>query len=66
MLLSLKKRKKKKKQKQKKTNKQTATKQTKTPTTYNSPSLHHRWRYYQEITLNDQQVGPTSLLLLSP
>ena len=28
--------------------------------------LHHRWRCYQTIALNDQQVGPTSLALLSP
>ena len=43
----------------------TATKQTKTATTDNSPCLHHRWRYYQAIPLNDQQIGPTSLALLS-
>ena len=42
------------------------TKQTKTATTYNSPCLHHRWRCYQAIALNDQQIGPTSLALLSP
>ena len=63
MLLSLKT---KKQKKQKQTNKQTTTKQTKTATTYNSPCLHHRWRCYQAIALNDQQVGPTSLALLSP
>ena len=33
---------------------------------YNSPCLHHRWKCYQAIALNDQQVGPTSLVLLSP
>ena len=42
------------------------TKQTETATTYNSPCLHHRWRCYQAIALNDQQIGPTSLALLSP
>ena len=42
------------------------TKQTKTATTYNSPCLHHMWRCYQAIALNDQQIGPTSLALLSP
>ena len=60
MLLSLKKKKKKKK------NKITTTKQTKTATTYNSPCLHHRWKCYQAIALNDQQVGPKSIALLSP
>ena len=50
----------------KQTNKPTTTKHTKTATTYSSPCLHHRWRYYQAIALNDQQVGPTSLALLSP
>ena len=38
----------------------------KTKTTYSSSCLHHRWRCYQEIALNDQQIGPTSLALLSP
>ena len=78
MLLSLQKEqnKTKKKQKNKKTttnkqtnkqsNKPTTTKHTKTATTYSSPCLHHRWRCYQAIALNDQQVGPTSLALLSP
>ena len=75
MLLSLqKKTKNNKKQKSKKTKKQTnkqsnkptTTKHTKTATTYSSPCLHHRWRCYQAIALNDQQVGPTSLALLSP
>ena len=77
MLLSLqKKKKKKKKSKNKKTkgnkqtnkqsNKPTTTKHTKTATTYSSPCLHYRWRCYQAIVLNDQQVGPTSLALLSP
>ena len=42
------------------------TKQTKTAATYNNPCLHHGWRCYQEIPLNDQQLGPTSLALLSP
>ena len=53
----------------KKPNKQTqktATKQIKTAPTYNNPCLHHRWRCYQAIAQNDQQVGPTSLALLSP
>ena len=69
MLLSLR-----KKTTQSKTNKQTnkqsnkpiTAKHTKTATTYSSPCLHHRCRCYQEIALNDQQVGPTSLALLSP
>ena len=65
MLLSLRKKKTKKiKQKNKQTNKQsnkpTTTKHTKTATTYSSPCLHHRWRCYQAIAMNDQQVGPTS------
>ena len=42
------------------------TKQTRTAITYNSPCLHHRWRYYQVIALNDQQIVPTTLALLSP
>ena len=50
----------------KQSNKPTTTKYTKTATTYSSPCLHHRWRCYQAIALNDQQVGPTSLALLSP
>ena len=58
MLLSLKKQTKKKKEKQ------TTTKQTKTAITYNSPCLHHRWKCYQAIALNDEQVGPASLALL--
>ena len=61
MLLSLQKKQKQKKNK-KQTNKQsnipTTTKHTKTATTYSSPCLHHRWRCYQAIALNDQQVGP--------
>ena len=61
MLLSLK-----TKVKKTKTNKQTITKQTKTATAYNNPCLHHRWRCYQAIALNYQQLGPTSLALLSP
>ena len=28
--------------------------------------LHHRWRCYQAIALNDKQIGLTSLALLSP
>ena len=59
MLLSLEKKNTKKKKK-------TTTKQRKTGKTYNSPCLHHRWRCYQAIALNDQQIGPTSLALLSP
>ena len=71
MLLSLRKKTNKKnttKQKNKQTNNQTNQQQqnTKTATTYISPCLHHRWRCYQAIALNDQQVGPTSLALLSP
>ena len=73
MLLSLQKKTKKTKKnptKNKQTNKQsskaTTTKHTKTATTYSSPCLHHRWRCYQAIAFNDQQVGPTSLALLSP
>ena len=31
-----------------------------------APCLHHLWRCYQAIALNDQQVGPTSLASLSP
>ena len=53
------------KQKKTKHKKEIATKETKTETTYNSPFLHHRWRCYQAIALNDQQLGPTSLTLLS-
>ena len=74
MLLSLQKTQQKKKQKKlqtskqtnKQSNKPTTTKHTKTATTYSSPCLHHRWRRYQGIALNDQQVGPTSVALLSP
>ena len=63
MLLSLKK----KKTRQKNTHTQkTTTKQGKKAATYNSPYLHHRWRCYHAIALNDQQVGPTSITLLSP
>ena len=51
MLLSLK-NKLKKSNKKEKENKQT-TNQTKAETTYNSPCLHRRWRYYQVIALND-------------
>ena len=56
----------KKQQTNKESNKPPTTKHTKTATTYSSPCLHHRWRCYQAIALNDQQVGPTSLALLSP
>ena len=61
---------KRKNNKKEKENKQTkqqnkTTKQTKSVTTYNNPSLHHRWRCYQAIALNDQQFGPTSLAPLS-
>ena len=67
MLLSLKQKNKKNPKKQEtKTDKQTITKQTKAVTAYNSFCLHYRWRCYQEIALNDQQVGRTSLSLLSP
>ena len=77
MLLSLQKKKtnktkknkkqtKKNKQTNKQSNKPTTAKHTKTATTYSSPCLNHRWRCYQAIALNDQQVGPTSLALLSP
>ena len=64
MLLSLKKEDKTNNKKRK--IKQTTTKQTKTETTYNSHCLHHRWRCYQAIALNNQQLGPKSLALLSP
>ena len=63
MLLSLEK---KNKNKHTHTHKTTTTKQAKTASTYNSPYSHHRWRCYQAISLNDQQIGPTSLALLSP
>ena len=73
MLLSLQKKqqqqqqqKKKNKKKNKQSNKPTIAKHTKIATTYSSPCLHHIWRCYQAIVLNDQQVGPTSLALLSP
>ena len=61
------KRKQKNKTKQNKKNKtqKTTTQQTKTATTHNSPCLHHRWKCYQAIALNDEQIGPTSLVLLS-
>ena len=50
------KRKQKNKTKQNKKNKtqKTTTQQTKTATTHNSPCLHHRWKCYQEIALNDE------------
>ena len=66
MLLSLQKRKTKKTKTKKQSNKPITTKHTKTATTYGSPCLHHRRRCYQAIALNDQQVGPISLALLSP
>ena len=69
MLLSLQKKPIKKqtnKQTSKQSNKPTTTKHTKIATTYSSLCLHHRWRCYQAIALNHQQVGPTSLALLSP
>ena len=31
-----------------------------------APALYHRWRCCQAITLNDQQVGPTSIAPLLP
>ena len=34
--------------------------------TYNSPCLHHRGIPYQVIAINDQQIGHTSLIPLSP
>ena len=72
MLLSLKKTNKKKTTKNNNNNnkhqqqQQATIKQTKTATTYNSPCLHHKWRCYQAIALNDHKVGPTSLALMSP
>ena len=44
------------KTKQNKKNKtqKTTTQQTKTATTHNSPCLHHRWKCYQKIALNDE------------
>ena len=67
MLLSLQKKPKKPKQTNQHTIKQTNNNKThKTATTYSSPCLHHRWRCYQAIAPNDQQVGPTSLALRSP
>ena len=69
MLLSLQEKKQKKnpeKQTNKQSNKPTTTKHKKTATAYSSPCLHYRWRCCQAIALNDQQVGPTSLALLSP
>ena len=29
-------------------------------------ALRYKWRYYQAVALNDQQLGPTSLAPLSP
>ena len=68
MLLSLQKETRKQQQKttnkqtNKQSNKPTTTKHTETTTTYSSPCLHHKWRCYQAIALNDQQVGSTSLM----
>ena len=62
MLLSLQKMQNKKNKPNKQTNQQQQN--TKTTTTYSSPCLHHRWRCYQAIALNVQQVGPTSIALL--
>ena len=56
MLLSLQKKTSKQTNKQTKNNENTQ----KTGTTYSSPCLHHRWRCYQAIAMNNQQVGPTS------
>ena len=50
----------------KESNKPTTTKHTKTATIYSIPCLHHRWRCYHAVALNDQQVGATYLALLSP
>ena len=66
MLLSLKKQNQKKKKNKQQKRKKKTNKQTKTATADNSPYLHYRWRCYQTIALNDHQVGPTSLALLSP
>ena len=54
------------KRKRKQIDKQTATKKGKRATTYNGPCLHHRWRCYQPIALNNQLVWSTSLAPLSP
>ena len=64
MLLSLQNKQKKNKQ----TSKQTTQQQqnTQKQQQHSSPCLHHRWRCYHAIALNDQQVGPTSLALLPP
>ena len=51
---------------EKKAHAHTKKRKAKTAKTYNSPCLHHRWRCYHAIVLNDQQIGPTSLALLSP
>ena len=52
----------------KKTNKQTNQQQQNTQRLQQQilARLHHRWRCNQAIALNDQQVGSTSLALLSP
>ena len=68
-LLSLKKqgtkKKNKTKQNQQQQQQQTTSKQIKTAAKYYSPCLHGRWRCDQAIAQNDQQLGPTSLALLS-
>ena len=46
-------------------NKQRTTKQTKIATRYNDPCLQLRWRFYQTIALNVQQVQPSFPILLS-
>ena len=65
MLLFIKTKKKKKKTEINNKKKQTKTKQTKKVTTC-LHCLHHWWRCYHAIALNDLQVGPTSLAPLSP
>ena len=52
--------KKREKRKIEQTNK--TTKQTKSVTKHNSPCLHRRWRCYQAIALNDQQVVLISVM----
>ena len=62
MWLSLKKGKIKKREKRKIEQTNKTTKQTKSVTKNNSSCLHHRWRCYQAIALNDQQVVLTSVM----
>ena len=59
MLLSPQKKQKTQKNKQtnKLSNKPTTMKHTKTAATYGIPCLHHRWRCYLEIALNDNRQG---------